>query len=161
MDGTSTNVEIRDVPPWSVVGLPGFTLKVLERWQRNFGSLPAEFTLVACPQVEINAIGGLPSRVRELTDSRVRILHFTGCHKPYQVILLFGQEADARRAEIQSLLAWSEGYTVVMAAGTVRLNFIEAIEETAEGYRFEQTAEAKKKTLQYIDINQVQVLSRK
>ena len=60
------------------------------------------------------------------------------------MILLFGQEADARRAEIQSLLAWSEGYTVVMAAGTVRLNFIEAIEETAEGYRFEQTAEAEK-----------------
>jgi hypothetical protein len=146
MEYISTHVEIRGVPPyvaaWSAVGLPGFTLKVLERWQRNFGSLPAEFTLVACPQVEINAIGGLPSRVRELTDSRVRILHFTGCHKPYQVILLIGEEADARRAEIQSLLAWSEGYQVVMAAGTVQLNFIEAIEETAEEHRFEQTAEA-------------------
>ncbi len=91
--------------------------------------LPSQFVMVACPQVEINAIGGLPSRVRELTDSRVRIQHFTGCHKPYLVILLLGEDAEARREEIQKLLSWSEGYHVELMDGMTRLRFIEAIEE--------------------------------
>lgn len=133
MEAIPEHLEITGLPPyvgsWSAVGLPGFVIKVLNRWQRNFGRLPARFTLVACPQVEINAVGGLPNRVRELTDSRVRILHFTGCHKPYLIILLFGEDAEVRRAEIQQLLSWSEGYDVEFIDGTARLRFIEATEE--------------------------------
>lgn len=133
MISASEQLEITGLPPhvgsWSAVGLPGFIITVLDRWQRNFGDLPDQFVLVACPQVEINAIGGLPFRVRELTDSRVRILHFTGCHKPYQIILLFGEDAEARREEIQKLLSWSEGYQVDFVDGGAHLRFIEAIEE--------------------------------
>jgi len=133
MVSTQEHLEITGLPPhvgsWSAVGLPGFIIKVLNRWQRNYGRLPSQYVLVACPQVEINAVGGLPSRVRELTDSRVRILHFTGCHKPYLVILLLGDDAEARRGEIQKWLSWSEGYQVEFKDGMTQLRFIEAVEE--------------------------------
>ena len=133
MELTPHQLEIIDVPPyirsWSAVGLPGFIIKALERWQRNYGDLPLQFRLIACPQVEVNAVGGLPERVRELTDSRVRLLHFTGCHKPYLILLLFGNDAEVRRAEIQQWLAWSEGYQVEVSEEVIRLHFIDAIEE--------------------------------
>ncbi len=141
MESAAKHLEITGLPPyvgsWSAVGLPGFIIKVLSRWQRNFGLLPSQFVLVACPLVEIYAIGGLPSRVRELTDSRVRILHFTGCHKPYLVILLLGDNAEVRRKDIQKLLSWSEGYQVELKDGTTHLRFIEAIEETDDAVELE------------------------
>ena len=133
MNSVSNQLEISGLPPyigsWSVVGLPGFACSVLNRWQRNHGTLPSQFVLVACPLVEVNAIGGLPSRVKELTDARVRLQHFTGCHKPYLVILLLGEDAENRRQEIQNLLSWSEGYQVESSNGQTRLQFIDAIEE--------------------------------
>lgn len=117
------------VGSWSVVGIPGFILAALNRWQRNHGRLPARFLLVACPQVEIHAVGGLPARVRELTNPRLRFLHFTTCHKPYLVILLPGEDAEAHREEVQKLLAWSEGYQVDIMDRMTQLRFIEAVEE--------------------------------
>jgi len=133
MKTTSGQLEITGLPPyigcWSAVGVPGFVFAILNRWQRNYGKLPSRFVMVACPQVEINAMGGLPFRVSELTDSRVRIKHFTGCHRPYLVILLLGEDADVRREEIQKYLPWSEGYHVDLMDGMTRLQFIEAIEE--------------------------------
>ena len=125
--------EIIGLPPnvgsWSAIGIPGFVSGALRRWERDQGRLPARFVLVACPTVEINANGGLPSRVRELTNPRHRLQHFTGCHKPYLVIFLEGEDADARRDEIQKWLSWSEGYQVEYTDGSPRLRFIEAIEE--------------------------------
>lgn len=136
MKSTSEAPEIMGLPPyvgsWSVVSLPGFAFSVLNRWQRNHGNLPTQFVLVACPQVEVNAIGGLPSRIRELTNARVRLQHFTGCHKPYLVIFLLGEDAEVRREEIQKLLAWSEGYHVESKNGTTQLRFIEAVEDTEQ-----------------------------
>jgi len=133
MTTTSSRLEITGLPPyigcWSAVGLPGFAFAILNRWQRNYGTLPSRFVMVACPQVEINALGGLPSRVIELTDSRVRLQHFTGCHRPYLVILLLGDDAEQRREEIQKFLPWSEGYDVNLMNGTTQLEFIEAIED--------------------------------
>ena len=61
--------------------------------------------------------GGLPDRVRELTNPRLRFLHFTGCNKPYVVLLYSGEDAEAWRAEVQQLLAWSEGYHAELTAG--------------------------------------------
>lgn len=133
METTPMQLEVLGQPLyircWSVAGIPGFISGVLERWQRNHGKLPDRFVLVACPQVEINALGGLPARVRELTDPRLRFQHFTGCHKPYLVILLVGEDAGARREELQKMLSWSEGYQVERGDKTMRLRFIEAIEE--------------------------------
>jgi hypothetical protein len=122
-----------NVGSWSAIGIPGFLAGALGRWRREQGNLPARFVLIACPKVEINAIGGLPSRVRELTNPRHRLQHFTGCHKPYLVILLEGEDAEARREEIQKQLAWSEGYHVDYTDGAPRLIFIDAIEELDAG----------------------------
>jgi hypothetical protein len=125
--------EIIGLPPnvgsWSAIGIPGFVSGALKRWERDQGRLPARFLLVACPTVEINANGGLPYRVRELTNPRHRMQHFTGCHKPYLVMFLEGDDADVRRDEIQKWLSWSEGYQVDCTDGSPRLRFIEAIEE--------------------------------
>ena len=138
MNSTAEQLEILELPPyvrsWSVAGIPGFVPAVLNRFQRNHGNLPSQFVLIACPQIEINAMGGLPSRVRELTDSRTRIQHFTSCNRLYLVILLLGDNSEVRREEIQQSLSWSEGYEVNLIEGATQLRFIEATEENEEIY---------------------------
>jgi len=133
MESSTKKPEIIGLPAnvgsWSAIGIPGFVSGALNRWAREQGKLPARFVLVACPKVEINALGGLPSRVRELTNPRHRLQHFTGCHKPYLVIFLEGEDAEHRRNEIQHWLAWSEGYQVDTSDGATRLRFIDAVEE--------------------------------
>ncbi len=133
MAATFDSVEIRDVPvyveSWTVAKIPGFVAAVLNRWQREHGELPARFHMAMCPQVEINAMGGLPSRVRELTDPRLTCRHFTGCHKPYLVVIFVGEDADARRQQAQELLSWSEGYAVEKTESAVQLTFAGCTEE--------------------------------
>ena len=124
IEGTPAYVE-----SWSAARIPGFITAVLARWRRNSGGLPRHFVMVLCPEVELNARGGLPDRVRELTNPRLRFLHFTGCNKPYRVLLYSGDNAEAWRAEVQQLLAWSEAYQAELTPEVTRLKFIEAIEE--------------------------------
>jgi hypothetical protein len=119
------------VESWSVAKIPGFVLAVLKRWRRNQVHLPRTFSMLMCPQVEVNAVGGLPPRVVELTDPKLRCRHFTGCHKPYLVVLFTGEDAAERRMEAQAFLSWSEGYNVELTPDTVRLTFAAASEETA------------------------------
>jgi hypothetical protein len=85
--------------------------------------------MVICPQVEINAIGGLPAGVIELTDPRLRCRHFTGCHKPYFVVFFTGEDAEERRAKVQPLLPWSEGYAVELQGQSAVLRFVDANED--------------------------------
>ena len=131
------SMEIQGIPPyvasWSAAGIPGFVPAVLDRWRRNYGDLPRRFVMVLCPQVEINAIGGLPGRVRELTSPRLRMQHFTGCHKPYVVLIHAGEDAEGWRDEVQGMLSWSEGYQVEVTEEMTRLQFIDAIEERDDG----------------------------
>jgi hypothetical protein len=137
MKSGSKQPEIIGLPPnvgsWSAIGIPGFVSGALARWMRDQGTAPPRFVLIACPKVEVNALGGLPSRVRELTNPRHRLQHFTGCHKPYLVIFLEGEDAEMRREEIQRRLAWSEGYQVDYTDGVLRLRFIDAVEELDRG----------------------------
>ena len=133
MGSVAEQLEIRDIPPyvesWSAARIPGFIPAVFNRWRRNCGVLPTRFVMVVCPQVEINIMGGLPNRVRELTNPRLRFLHFTGCHKPYVVLLYAGDDAEEWCAAVQQLLSWSESYHAELTAGMTRLKFIEAVEE--------------------------------
>ncbi len=133
MAPTLDNVEVREVPvyaeSWTVARIPGFVAAVLNRWQREHGELPARFHMAMCPQVEVNAMGGLPSRVHELTDPRLTCRHFTGCHKPYLVVIFVGDDADSRRQQAQELLSWSEGYAVEKTESAVQLTFAGCTEE--------------------------------
>jgi len=121
-----------NVASWSAAGIPGFVLAVLDRWRRNSGRLPTRFVMVLCPQTEINAAGGLPARVRELTDPRLRFQHFTGCHRPYVILLHAAENAEEWRREVQGRLAWSESYQVECRDGVLRLRFVDAVEERDE-----------------------------
>ena len=136
MESISQPLEILGLPShvecWSAATIPGFITAVFSRCCREQGKLPPNFVLITFPVVEINAIGGLPARVRELTNPRLRFRHFTGCHKPYTVILLVGEDAEARREEIQKLLPWSEGYRVELGDKEIRLWFIDAVEDCDE-----------------------------
>ena len=126
-------LEIQGVPPyvasWSAASIPGFVPAVLDRWRRNHGELPARFTMVMCPKVEVNAVGGLPAGVVQRTNPRLRMQHFTGCHKPYVVLFHAGEDAEQWRSEVQQLLSWSEGYAAESVDGLTTLQFIEAVEE--------------------------------
>lgn len=136
MDPIPSQVEIIGIPnyveAWSAARIPGFVAAVLKRWQREHGGLPQHFHMTLCPQVELNARGGLPERVRELTDPRLRCRHFTGCHKPYFVVLFAGEDAAEHQAEAQQLLAWSESYAVSVEPQRLKLEFIEATEDLDE-----------------------------
>ena len=136
MEKLPEQIEITGVPPyvesWTVAKIDGFVSAVLNRWQRAHGNLPARFIAVMCPQVEINAMGGIPSRVIELTDPRLRCRHFTGCHKPYFVVFFSGEDANQHRAGVQELLSWSESYAVQITNEKIRLDFIDATEDAGE-----------------------------
>jgi hypothetical protein len=133
MQASPERLEIQGVPPyvasWSAAAIPGFVPAVLDRWQRNYGKLPARFIMVLCPKVEVNAIGGLPAGVVQRTNARLRMQHFTGCHKPYVVLFHAGEDAEEWRGEVQGLLPWSEGYTAESVDGVTRLRFVDAVEE--------------------------------
>lgn len=117
------------VASWSAASIPGFVTAVLDRWRRSGAELPPRFAMVLCPQVEINAMGGLPLRVRELTNPRLRFQHFTGCNKPYVVLIHTGDDAEAWRRQILDQLAWSEGYQAEVTGRVTRLHFVDAVEE--------------------------------
>ncbi len=127
-------VEISGIPShvesWCVAKIEGFVTAVLARWQREYGQLPTRFQMALCPQVEINAMGGLPPQVHELTDPRLTCRHFTGCHKPYVVVLFTGDQANSRRRQVQEFLSWSEGYEVETTDDAIRLRFVGYTEES-------------------------------
>ena len=133
MEPVEKQLVVEDIPPhvenWSAANIPGFITAVLGRWRRRSGELPARFVMVICPQIEVDAMGGLPDRVRELTNPRLRFLHFTGCHKPFVVLLCVDDDAEQWRTTVQPLLSWSESYQTEMKTGKTCLTFIEAIEE--------------------------------
>lgn len=133
MDRIPERLEINAIPvhvtSWAVAKVPGFVPAILRRWHRSHADLPECFELVMCPVAELNACGGIPARVHELTDPRLTCRHFTGCSRPYYAMIFTGSDADLRRAEIQSLLPWSEAYAIDIDNDTVHMTFIEATED--------------------------------
>ena len=133
MERIPDSIDITGLPPhvasWCVAKVPGFVPAILKRWLRAHPDLPARFQLVMCPVAEINAYGGIPARVHELTDPRLTCQHFTGCSRPYYALLFAGSDADARRAEIQTLLPWSEAYAANLDEDRVHLELLDATED--------------------------------
>ena len=129
-------IDVSGVPPyieaWSVTRVDGFIASILGRWQRERGAWPSDCFLVFCPRAEVNALGGLPSEVLDLSDPRHRFSHFTGCHRPYSAILLQGKDADQRRMAIHQVLPWSESYRATVETDRLHLTFIDATEDLFE-----------------------------
>lgn len=126
-------VEVSGLPDyiasWSITRVDRFVPAILSRWQRELDGLPADFYLLLCPRVEVNALGGLPPEVLDLTDPRQRLTHFTGCQRPYMAMMLGGDTADQRRAKLHEQLPWSESYRVEIDEALIRLGFVDATEE--------------------------------
>lgn len=117
------------IASWCVAKVPGFVPAILKRWLRAHPDLPEHFYLVMCPVAELNAYGNLSARIHELTDPRLSCRHFTGCSRPYYAMIFTGADAERRRAEIQTLLPWSEAYAVAIDAEHVHLELIDATED--------------------------------
>jgi len=136
MQPLPSQVEIADQPDhvqsWSAARIAGFVPGVLNRWQREFGGLPPTFHMLLCPQVEVNMRGGLPPEMHALTDARLTCRHFTGCHKPYLVVLFQGRDSVERCRRALTLLAWSEGYAVEITGSAIRLRLVDYSEDIGD-----------------------------
>ena len=136
MNQLPEQLELSGVPAhvqsWSMAKVSDFVQAVLSRWLRTHGTVPHRFFVIMCPQVEINERGGLPARVIELTDPRLTYRHFTGCNKPYFVVIFTGEDAYRRQQDVQALLAWSQPYEAEIMPTAVRLTFTGANEDLEE-----------------------------
>ena len=129
-----TRFEIRgSPPPWSVTAVDKFVVSSLQRAQREGGALPQQFHLSMCPWGERNALGEARGRIQAVIDPRFRIVHFTGCSRPYLVVLLVGADAPRDQEVMIKCMPWSEHYAVQLdATGTITLHFIGCTEEPEE-----------------------------
>lgn len=119
-------------PPWSVVNVHGFVSTALQRLQRDGQELPECFRLSIYPWGEHNAAGGIPEAVREVTDVRSRLVHFTNCGRPYMVILFTGEQAANHQQIARSLLPWSEHLIVTRHGLELSLEYLEGVECIAD-----------------------------
>ena len=84
-------------------------------------------------------MGDALAPVQAVIDPRLRIVHFTGCSRPYLVVLFVGKEAARDQQVIMRHLPWSEHYDVeVDGEGTVLLRFLGCTEEPEEENAGEQ-----------------------
>jgi hypothetical protein len=116
-------------PPWSVTGVDKFLVGALQRVQREGAALPPRFYMSLCPWGERNALGGTPAPVQEILDPRLRLVHFTGCGRPYLVALFIGDDAAARQQTAMQHLPWSEHLAVTRRDEQVRARYLGCTEE--------------------------------
>jgi hypothetical protein len=120
-------------PPWSVTAVDKFVVSSLQRAQREGGALPQQFRMTMCPWGERNAMGETRGVVQAVIDPRLRIVHFTGCSRPYLVVLFVGKEAARYQEVMMRCLPWSEHYDVELdGQGTISLRFVGCTEEPEE-----------------------------
>lgn len=120
-------------PPWTVTGVDKFIVSVIERAEREGGDLPGEFYLSLCPWGERNAVGGGAAELRDVMDPRFRLVHFTGCGRPYLLVFFIGDDARQRQRVAVRHLPWSEHYRASISDGVIHLEFIEQAEQPQEG----------------------------
>lgn len=116
-------------PPWTVTGVNKFITGALDRVERQGGRLPEHFRLSICPWGERNALGGTPDEVREIIDPRLRLVHFTGCGRPYLVAVFTGADAAGQQDIAIKHLPWSEHFTVDLDRGRANLRFLDCTED--------------------------------
>lgn len=111
-------------PPWSVTSVNNFVIGILNRALREKGDPPEQFWLSVCPWGERNALGGTPIQLQEVMDPRFRLVHFTGCGRPYLVILFIGEDAESRQQAAMPHLPWSEHFLVTCRDGLATLKYL-------------------------------------
>lgn len=120
-------------PPWSVTVVDKFVVSSLQRAQREGGALPHQFRMTMCPWGERNAMGDARNTVQSVTDPRLRIVHFTGCSRPYLVVLFVGEDASRDQEVMMRCMPWSEHYEVELdGAGRIALRYVGCTEEPEE-----------------------------
>jgi hypothetical protein len=122
-----------DLPPWTVTSVSKFVVGALARVEGATGPLPARFFLSVCPWGERNAMGGTPPQVLEVVDPRMRLVHFTGCGRPYLIVLFTGANAAERQQRAIETLPWSEHFEVANEQGAAALTLIACTEDVANG----------------------------
>ncbi len=128
--GSITSYHIEGTPPpWTATSVDKFIVGALGRVERESGNLPPGFHLSICPWGERNAVGGTPSEVREVTHPRFRLVHFTGCGRPYLVALFTGEDAARHQEAAMRLLPWSEHYTASIHQGQANLVYLNCTED--------------------------------
>lgn len=126
-------------PPWSVTAVDKFIVSSLQRAQREGGALPQLFRLSMCPWGERNAIGEGREQVQAVINPRFRIVHFTGCSRPYLVVLFLGEDAARDQEVLMRCMPWSEHYEVELdGKGTIFLHFVGCTEDPEEDDAGEQ-----------------------
>jgi hypothetical protein len=115
-------------PPWTVTGVNRFLVGALERIASLGTPLPERFRLSVCPWGERNQLGGTPAPVQAVTDPRLRLVHFTGCGRPYLLALFQGDDAGARQDIAMRHLPWSEHFTVTLAGDQAELTYLDCTE---------------------------------
>jgi hypothetical protein len=118
-----------DPPPWSVVDVNNFIVGALARVEDGGGALPRRFRMSCCPWGERNAVGGTPLPVQEVTDPRLRLVHFTGCGRPYLVALFIGDDAARRQDAARGHLPWSEHFDVSLDGDVAALQYLDYTED--------------------------------
>lgn len=118
-----------DPPPWSVVDVDKFVVGALKRVEDSGGDLPPRFRMSCCPWGERNALGGTPQPVQEVMDPRLRLVHFTGCGRPYLVALFIGDDAARRQDTAREHLPWSEHFDVSIQGDVAALRYLDCTED--------------------------------
>lgn len=117
-------------PPWSVTGVDKFVVSSLQRTEREGGQLPKRFGMTMCPWGERNAIGGTRAATQTVTDPRLRVVHFTGCSRPYLIVFFVGEHAARQQQLAMRHMPWSEHYAVeIDDEGVIHLRFLACTEE--------------------------------
>ncbi len=119
---------VGDTPPWTVTAVDTFITGALGRVERG-GGITERFQMSICPWGERNALGGTPSEVQEVMDPRLRLVHFTGCGRPYLVALFIGADAAKRQAIAMAHLPWCEHFACECQAGHLTATFLQAVED--------------------------------
>jgi hypothetical protein len=130
-------------PPWTVANVDKFIVAALNRIQGAGGALPESFYLSVCPWGERNALGGTPPKVQEIMDPRLRLVHFTGCGRPYLVAAFTGEGAEGRQEIAMRHLPWSEHFAVAHEGGHARLAYLGCTEDL-----WDEESETPPRTLQ-------------
>jgi len=118
-----------DAPPWSVTKVDKFLPGVFARAEHEGAALPEAFHISMCPWGEHNTVRGSAEHWHDVMDPRFRLVHFTGCGRPYLVVMFIGEEARRRQTVAARHLPWSEHYRVELDAQTARLHFLGESEE--------------------------------